>query len=236
MISGGGHTSFTYPAGVRPLRGDCGFVPGACAQAKASAAPRASDPSTRKVAPESFTSTPTATAAQAPIKPARAIGAGREPGVDPAPPDDAARIPPARRSRRGVAGRLGEIVGGEPRRRCGDVGEITGAAGVEDGARQVRVPARNQIDEGEERPAAMKGKAIAATTAADPLCDSGLGQARKARDPAAANRATAAPTGSTIAAPTSAPKRPRAKTTAATTPREERRQPHPAAHPLPPPL
>src|SRR3954466_15258855 len=48
----------------------------ACAQAKASVAPRARLPSTRKVAPESLTSTPTPTAAQTPRKPAPAKGAG----------------------------------------------------------------------------------------------------------------------------------------------------------------
>src|SRR3954454_24661817 len=58
-----------------------GSVP-ACAQAKASAAPRARLPSTRKVAPESLTSTPMATAAQAPRKPARAKGGGaRQPPI-----------------------------------------------------------------------------------------------------------------------------------------------------------
>src|SRR3954453_18985125 len=49
---------------------------GACDHAKARAAARAMQPSTRKVAPESFTRTPTVTAAQAPITPARTAGNG----------------------------------------------------------------------------------------------------------------------------------------------------------------
>src|SRR3954454_3263626 len=62
--------------GLTDYAGNYGSIP-ACAQAKASAAPRARLPSTRKVAPESLTSTPTPTAAQPPRKPARAKGAGR---------------------------------------------------------------------------------------------------------------------------------------------------------------
>src|SRR3954454_17312224 len=50
---------------------------GACDHAKARAAARAMEPSTRNVAPESFTSTPTPTATHAPITPARAAGNGR---------------------------------------------------------------------------------------------------------------------------------------------------------------
>src|SRR3954462_14614500 len=67
--------SFT-PSGLTHYTGNYGSLC-ACAQAKARVAPRASDPSTRKVAPESLTSTPATTAAQAPITPARAAGKGR---------------------------------------------------------------------------------------------------------------------------------------------------------------
>ena len=43
--------------------------------------------------------------------------------------------------KRGLRGCLGEIVGRELEAALGDFGEIVGAAGVENGARQVRVPA-----------------------------------------------------------------------------------------------
>src|SRR4051794_36362245 len=78
--------------GLTDYAGNYGSIP-ACAQAKASVAPRARLPSTRKVAPESLTSTPTPTAAQPPRKPARAKGAGRSQASTLRRPAKRAQIP-----------------------------------------------------------------------------------------------------------------------------------------------
>ena len=103
----------------------------------------------RKVAPESLTSTPTATAAQAPIRPARANGAGRARRRSGATGDPATAITGDDDPEEGVAGRLGEIVRGELEAALRDVGEVARTAGVEHRARQVRVAARDQVDQGE---------------------------------------------------------------------------------------
>ena len=120
--------------------------------------------------------------------------------------------PGARRSRRTSASgdqggdqgqededdRTGEAVGGELEAALGDIGEIVEATGVQHRAGQVGVGAGDEVDQRRGMPGPRTAAAMTSSAA----------RRRRAAITAAA---TAAPTGKTIAAPTSAPKLPAAK-------------------------
>ena len=110
----------------------------------------------------------------------------------------------------GVGRRLGEVVRGELESPLGDVGEVARSAGVEHRAGQVGVAAARRGRSGRASARATKGVAIRRDRdAADVRLERSGARLRKADR--SSEPATAAPTGSTIAAPTSAPKRPAAE-------------------------
>ena len=185
-------------------------------------APSASAPSTRKVAPESFTRTPAADGCAGADQARAGHRGGLEPGVDSPPSRSPRRQCPPRRSRRGGSRPPGRSRARRAEAPLGDVGEVPRPARVEHRAGQVGVAAGNQIDEapgerdrdeGEhgDRSQRQRFRAI------DPPCWGQLAESRQGSP-----TATAAPTGSTIAAPTSAPKRPAAKTQRLTRPLRRR--------------
>ena len=108
-------------------------------------------------------------------------------------------------------------MGGELESALGDVGEVAEAAGVENRAGQVGVGPGSEVDQSEQARTA-NGAAITSSACAG-------GAAPRAA------AATAAPSGRTIAAPTSAPKRPAAKTNAQGEPMPRKAAPAPRRKP-----
>ena len=195
----------------------CGHPCSRWLQAKATHAISPSVPTVKKVAAESLATTPSAQAAAAPAKPARARGAAasqatirrpvdhRHDHGQHAEPEQGRLHPAAEAARRQPQAPLDHV------RRARRHRPRRSPSGS--GARRRRARGRSRT--------APPGRA----PARPPPAQGPTSARARGRRRAPSSAATAAPAGNTIAAPTSAPKRPAANTTAVTAARRRGRRP-----------